>query len=379
MIKYSDIILFCLFSVELSSQTQSWKELCPLDPRMIHSSGLLTLNNGQSFWTQVDNSSPSEIYEIDTQCRVLRTLVIANVSKTDWEDIAADRSGNIYIGDFGNNNNNRTNLKIYILRNIANHPADTITAELINFRYANQLNFPPAAPFRNFDMEAMIWHRDSLHLFSKNRTDPFTGYTFQYSLPAVAGDYNITPVDSFKCGDGPMVFYWITGAAYNEESNQLALLSHDRIWMFSNFQNNEFFRGDAKMITLPSYTQKEGICYASDNRWYLTDEYFSTLGLGGNLYEMKLQLSNNANPEDEFQFEVFPNPVSQFLEILSPSISDDKEITIYDSMGRICLRVTINKMKDMLAIQNLVNGIYYLKAHSKKWKSVISRKIVVVK
>ncbi len=377
--KYFFIILISFFCLKIFSQTSSWNQLCKLDQRMIHSSGILTLNNGETFWTQVDNSSPGVIYEIDKDCNVLRTITITNVPKTDWEDIAHDDMGNIYIGDFGNNNNNRTNLKIYILRNVNQHTSDTISAEIIKFSYANQKEFPPHASEQNFDIEAMVWYDDSLHLFSKNRTNPFTGYTYQYSIPAISGDYKLFPVDSFKTGDGPMVFFWITGAAINQGDKQLVLLSHDRIWMFTEFESSRFFQGSSRMITLPTYSQKEGIGYAKENTWYLTDEYFSTLGLGGNLYEMKLESLTDVDDNDVIEFDIQPNPASEFLKILFPDNKEEREIKIYDYMGKLCMNYSINQLRNTIPMRDLANGIYIVKTISKNWRKTFSKKIIVIK
>jgi hypothetical protein len=377
--KYIFFFSFCISSFPIFSQTSSWQQLCKFDQRMIHSSGILTLNEGQTFWTQVDNSSPEEIYEINQLCQVLRTLKITNASKTDWEDIAHDDQGTIYIGDFGNNNNNRNNLKIYILKNVDQHVSDTISAERITFSYANQNDFPPEAAARNFDMEAMIWYNDSLHLFSKNRTDPFTGFTYHYIMPDEPGDYKLLPVDSFKTGDGPMVFFWITGAAINRKDSQLILLSHDRIWMFSDFEGSRFFQGTSRMITLPSYSQKEGICYANENIWYLTDEYFPTLGLGGNLYEMKLEMISALHDNEDIEFKIYPNPVKDFLQILTPDDESGREIQIFDFMGKLCKNYAINKLRTIISTEELNNGIYFIKTISKNLRCSKLKKVIVVK
>ncbi len=377
--KHFAIILLWISGWNLHSQTSSWNQLCKLDSRMNHSSGILSLNQGLSFWTQVDNNSPEEIYEINTDCRVLRTLKMTNVSKTDWEDITTDYKGTIYIGDFGNNNNDRTNLKIYILKNVDQHSSDQITAEKITFSYANQKDFPPSSAEQNFDMEAMVWYQDSLHLFSKNRTSPFTGYTYQYTMPAIPGDYKLSPVDSFKTGPGPMLFFWITGAAINPVEKQLILLSHDRIWMFTDFQSSRFFQGKSQMIVLPTFTQKEGICYAKDNTWYLTDEYNSTINLGGNLYEMKLDQATNSTEAEEFNFEIHPNPVQEFLQILFHDDGESHDVRIYNFMGKLCLNYTFNKLRNIIPMKDLSNGIYFIQTTSGKLKKLISKKIVVDK
>lgn len=379
-IKNTSSKLILLLPLMLHSQTPSWTLKCILETKLQHSSGILTLNQGQSFWTQVDNSSPAELYEIDLNCKILRTVKIMGVTKTDWEDITSDNQGTIYLGDFGNNNNSRQDLKIYILRDLANHLSDSILPELIQFNYKNQTEFPPVAAKRNFDMEATVWYQDTLHLFSKNRTDPFTGYTYHYKISAVPGTYAVNPTDSFKTGDGPDVFFWITGAAFNPVDTELILLSHDRAWIFTDFKGSDFFGGKNTMISLPSYSQKEGICYAKENTWYLTDEYFSSLRIGGNLYEMKLEPTKNEESDSEIEFKVFPNPAQRFLEILIPKINPDHpdQLILYDALGSILIQTRLDKMRTLIPIEHLVNGIYFIRAYSKKMNRFIVKRILKV-
>ncbi len=370
--------LVVLNSWTLGSQTASWALKCPLETKIQHSSGILTLNQGKTFWTQVDNSSPAEIYEIDSNCNILRTVQLIGVTKTDWEDITTDYQGTIYLGDFGNNNNSRRDLKIYILRGIETNQKDSIQPTVIQFNYSNQTNFPPEAAYRNFDMEAMVWYRDSLHLFSKNRTDPFTGYTYHYKIPAIEGNYAIHPLDSFKTGDGPDVFFWITGAAMNLEDSSLVLLSHDRIWQFSGFEGSDFFKGSSRMINLPSYSQKEGICYAKENIWYLTDEYFPTLRIGGNLYEMKLEEVSLSEDIESIDFEIYPNPVHNILEVILPQAGNGKpdELLIYNTLGRLIFQTSVDKARIYLPVENLVSGIYFVKRISYRLNRSIIKRLI---
>jgi hypothetical protein len=58
-------------------------------------------------------AADDEIYEIDTLGNLIRTININSANNSDWEDITQDDLNNFYIGDFGNNNNDRTNLRIY--------------------------------------------------------------------------------------------------------------------------------------------------------------------------------------------------------------------------------------------------------------------------
>ncbi|HEX5624409.1 MAG TPA: hypothetical protein VFX48_00215 [Saprospiraceae bacterium] len=375
-------ILLALILPNLSfSQMPVWNQRCALHPDLIHSSGITSINGGKSFWSMEDNNSPAELFEIDADCRILRRLFIQGVSKRDWEDISSDDEGNLYIGDFGNNSNNRKDLRIYIVKNPELTSSDTVGAEVISFTYVRQTAFPPPTSQLHYDMEAMVWFDDSLHLFSKNRTEPFDGMTYHYKLPAEPGQYALEPADSFKTGPGPMLFYWITGAAINRDAGQLMLLSHDRIWKFSDFEGADFFSGTVQEIQLPTYTQKEGICHATANRWFLTDEYQSLIRLGGNLYEMELPVLGQYEPDREVEFKIVPNPVREAMQFILPSASlyAPIEFSLCDWMGHEVFQFSIDQLRNSVLLPDLANGIYFVKSRSNQFRKYFSSRIIVIK
>src|SRR4051812_45510552 len=80
-------------------------------PAVLKESSGLCYTDGQ-LWSFGDSGNPDAIYKIDTTTgAILQTVTIANYPNTDWEDITADALY-IYIGDFGNNSGDRTDLKI---------------------------------------------------------------------------------------------------------------------------------------------------------------------------------------------------------------------------------------------------------------------------
>ncbi|MGC9330764.1 MAG: hypothetical protein ACP5DZ_02675, partial [Bacteroidales bacterium] len=107
-----------LLSVVVLTGTQSHaqelsetEKICTLEAVLGENSGLVWLN-GQ-LWTHNDSGNSNELFCVDTaDCSVLRTVEISNAVNTDWEDICADEDY-VYVGDFGNNNGDRTDLCIY--------------------------------------------------------------------------------------------------------------------------------------------------------------------------------------------------------------------------------------------------------------------------
>src|SRR5689334_22191133 len=79
----------------------------------------LDYSGSGSYWMHNDGYGDNHIYKVNSSGTVTRTVTITGATNYDWEDLAHDFNRNyLYIGDFGNNNCDRTNLHIYRI----NHP-----------------------------------------------------------------------------------------------------------------------------------------------------------------------------------------------------------------------------------------------------------------
>lgn len=268
-------------------------------PELEETSGLLYAGDS-SFWSHNDSKNAPQLYMFNTQGELLHTLYLEGIKNIDWEDLAKDEAGNIYIGDFGNNGNNRDSLYIYKIPNLATINSDTLTPERIAFAYSDQEAFPPPDPAKNFDMEAMCVFRDTLYLFSKNRTRPYNGYTKRYWLPTQPGHYQATLIDSvlLETGINLDIDGWVSGAAISPNEEHLLLLSYRRMWIFSCFEDANFFEGEVAKINFSNFSQKEAVDFINDHEIFLTDERTAHL-FGGRLYHADLsQWLSPCHPPD---------------------------------------------------------------------------------
>jgi WD40 repeat protein len=276
------IIIFLVLSHPVLSQHVNLTKLGDLPPILKETSGLEITSRNQ-LWTMVDDQNTT-LYGIDSVGKINRAIYLNN-NNVEWEDLAQDDEGNIYIGDFGNNRNNRKNCKIYKIPAPDSIKEKIITADIILYTYPDQKEFPPVASKLNFDMEAMVYFDHYIYLFSKNRTKPFTGYTKMYRVPASPGTYVAELMDSVNLGPGHMYQTWVTSADISPDKKTLALLTHDKVWLFHCFPGNNFFKGTKKTLQLSHFSQKEGICFKSNHELYVTDEVTQNI-LGGSLYRL---------------------------------------------------------------------------------------------
>lgn len=276
-------LVLCLFS--LAGLSQNLETISKLPSKLKESSGVL-MKDGL-IWSHNDSQNEPVLYGFD-ESGTMKSAVYVHAKNIDWEDVTSDEEGNIYIGDFGNQANNRRDLRVLKISDPAQNPDKLADPKVIDFSYSDQKFFPPSNKKQwQYDMEAMVYFEGFLYLFTKNRTEPFDGYTKMYRLSIMPGNHVAELIDSVYLGPEPMISSWVTAADISPDKKKLALLSQDKMWIFSCFKEDHFFQGKKTEIAFPSNTQKEAICFINNNDVYITDELFHGI-LGGKLYKMDL-------------------------------------------------------------------------------------------
>jgi len=241
-------------------------------------SGLVWDDEHQTFWTHNDSGDKARLFEVDTTGTILNEVVLNGASNVDWEELALDRGTNtLYVGDFGNNRNKRRDLCIYKLP-LPRGSETEVTTEKISFSYPDQGAYPPEGRKKEFDMEAMVYWNDSLYLFSKNRTEPYSGYTKMYRVPAQPGEYVAELVDSFATGGTYYMAQWVTAADLSPSGDRLALLNNGHLWVFYDFEAPRFLKGKARKFLFERTTQKEAVTFRNDSLLYVSEEKSSGPG-----------------------------------------------------------------------------------------------------
>lgn len=239
-------------------------------------SGMVRTPEGH-LWLLNDSRNPPELFRYDPCTRQLlekRTLPVPN---RDWEDLTLGPDGTLYIGDFGNNRNDRQDLCIF------RYHLRTEAIDSIRFIYPDQREFPPQRYADwNFNCEAMVFWRDSLHLFSKS-VFASNCTVKHYIVPARPGVYVAELRDSLRLPKRV-----VTGAALSDDGQTLALVSyiggrrlgifpyaHASIFFFRNFPEGYFLRGRMESQRLPQFPlarQYESIAPWSQNCWLVANE-----------------------------------------------------------------------------------------------------------
>ncbi|KAA9331193.1 hypothetical protein [Adhaeribacter soli] len=222
------------------------------------SSGFAWAEDDSTLWTHDDGGGRNVLYKVNLKGQLRDTLEIPHTSNEDWEDLTKDKSGNIYIGDFGNNENSRHNLRIFKV-----NPANPSLVDTIQFRYADQKDFPPKKKARNFDCEAFFWHDGSLYLFSKDRGRE--ELVKAYRLPDKPGNYVAEVIDELPMNT------MITAADISPDGKHFALLGYGKIYLFEMTGKN-LFDGKKYCIPVGKSGQAEALVFQTNNDLIFSNE-----------------------------------------------------------------------------------------------------------
>ena len=277
--------LLVFFNAYLFSAQLTINKVDDLPKRMLESSGLVLIDD--VLVTHNDGGNNSKLYVLSRKGKFLKSIKVNGAKNIDWEDLALDNDGNLYIGDFGNNLNERRNLKIHRIDK-GFLKLDEVEVETIFFSYEDQKTFPPKSKNLHFDCEAFICKNGKIFLYTKSRSKPYSGISKIYILPSRPGRFEAKLIGQFQFCNLGWFTCSVTAADYHHKTNTLAILTYSRLYLIKNFRFNAFWKGDIKSYKIPKIRQREAICFDKSQSWFMTDEYRKGFK-GGKLYHLKLK------------------------------------------------------------------------------------------
>jgi hypothetical protein len=306
----------------------------------------------------------------------------------------AQDATHVYIGDFGNNNGNRTNLKIYRVSKASMAQGSPVVDE-ISFDYADQTDFTSQPNNNDFDCEAMIVRGNNIYLFTKQWVSQGTTV---YALPKAPGVYSAVNLGSYN------VQGLVTAATTVENEQLVALTGYQFVIIFGvpvpfpfvyllyDFQNDDFFGGNKRRLSFDNdFPQIEGIATADGVNYYISNERSSNsfITIEPHMHEVDLSgfLSNYLNDtnfgtvlEARDPFIAYPNPspAEEPISIKIPQGYTGKQalVQLYNTYGQLIHQQKILNLKttEHIAYEGLSSGLYVLSikldSHSQQIKIV---------
>ena len=218
------------------------------------------------FWTLADSGAKSAI----TPIRVDGTLVpvaksfwgavtLKGATNVDWEAITGDASGNMVVGDVGNNVSRRKELAFYLFKEPKPGVTEVTEVRKVTFAWPDQTAFPD--PELAHDCEAMFLLRGKLYLLTKHRRDTLTDL-WRADIPPVGDRATLTKLARFDVGG------MVTDACVSPDQKRLAILTYRNVWVFDvPGVGEDFFRAPAlhAPISPPTLSWQVEACSWVDN------------------------------------------------------------------------------------------------------------------
>jgi hypothetical protein len=180
-------------------------------PLITESSGVvMSHNNTNVFWTHNDGGGRRQVlYAMSRTGGPLGEFRVTGAMVQDWEDIASDRKGHLYIGDIGNNDARRRELAVYEI----DEPEIGKGGGSVSVGRQWRLLFPKAP----FDCESLFIWQDSGYVISKMFND-LPAEIYRFSLTNTAAQ-TLEFVAALKT-DSP-----VTGASISADGELLAFVA----------------------------------------------------------------------------------------------------------------------------------------------------------
>ena len=167
------------------------------------------------FWVHNDSGNPPALFAVRRDGSLIREYSV-NVTNIDWEDVALDDHGHLYIGDIGNNGGRLPLRAIYRL----DEPDPTRAGvRALKVQTAIYYRFPPG---EKFDAEALVIDGDRALIVAKTFDDrPAPVYALPLDPPAPL----FRPAVPKRVGTLPGFTAPVTGADLSADGRRLVVCS----------------------------------------------------------------------------------------------------------------------------------------------------------
>jgi hypothetical protein len=288
MLRILTLSAFLLWSCNPKAQdspkTDEIKIEFSLPKKLKEVSGIVLSQDKNTIWAIEDQGNKNVVYGLDKQGKLVTDVLVENAENNDWEDITKDAQGNIYLGDFGNNDNNRQNLAILKLDLKDASQKTTKVVQTTKFHYEGQTEFPPKKSNWLYDCEAFVEMNGNFYLFTKNRSKGFDGTFLVFQIPNKEGDFEAKLIGKLKLA-GKYSDAAITSAAINSTNDKIVLLTHKNIHVLSGFTTDNFNTAKIEKVSLNHNSQKEAVVFLDDKTLLIADE--KDKETGGNVYRFE--------------------------------------------------------------------------------------------
>lgn len=205
----------------------------PSNTRLRENSGLVE-RSGSGYWAIADSGSAPVIYAIDPTGEIVGSHRLMIPENIDWEDMASDRAGRLFIGDIGDNHARRDELNVVeVGLNAQGVPKKKAVA-----RYRFVYPKAPASLINNRDAESLVFLAGHLYLFTKRRGDTASVVYRFTAAPRFDGKVQegqrVTRIELATESSWFHLGEMATGAAIDKGARRIALITYRSVLIFED-------------------------------------------------------------------------------------------------------------------------------------------------
>ncbi|MXV78594.1 esterase-like activity of phytase family protein [Candidatus Poribacteria bacterium] len=253
--------------------TPPWQPLGQYTHNAIReSSGIVASRQFEGvYWTLNDSGNPSTLYATQRNGTLIKEIEIRGTRNFDWEALAIDKKGQLWIGDIGNNSRMRIDLNVVVVKEP--DPYTETEAHVI-------AKYPYKYPEQNVDAEGLFIADGIPYIVTKEQS---SAVLFRFPTMKAGSKQILERVGEFT--DARLV----TGAGVSPDGKRLAVCTYNALWVYHADDGNISGMIQSKPWILQHNFQGEAICF-EDYNLYLTNEARDIYSLPQFWYEKQLQL-----------------------------------------------------------------------------------------
>ncbi len=223
------------------------------------------------YWTLNDSGNPSTLYATQRNGTLIKEIAIRGTRNFDWEALAIDERGQLWIGDIGNNSRMRIDLNVAVVKEP--DPYTETEAHVI-------AKYPYKYPEQNVDAEGLFIADGIPYIVTKEQS---SAILFRFPTMKADSKQILERVGAFT--DARLV----TGAGISPDGKRLAVCTYNALWVYHADDGNISHMIQSKPWILQHNFQGEAICFEGYNL-YFTNEARDIYSLPQFWYEKQLQL-----------------------------------------------------------------------------------------
>ena len=226
----------------------------PVIPVVVEISGIADSKINQGYiWAHEDSGTPSQVYLINHNGQVVKTMFLQNTSNRDWEDMALV-DGQIYIGETGDNSQVYPDYLFY------KFPEPSLMTDTIKNIETIRYSYPDGS----HDAEAFIVDPATKDIFIITKRDN-PSRIYKLSFP-----YAATNILTLA---GSLDYSGVVSATISPDGGEIIIKTYTELFYYNRSSSEtiaQALQDDKKLLKHVVEPQGEAICLAADHSGFYT-------------------------------------------------------------------------------------------------------------